>query len=147
MRGRRVLVHAAIFGLSDGLMSILGVVLDLRAHPDLVVWASVVAAVSAGASMAVGQYLSEDTDDGVPACVMLGAATAAGTVLPSLPYLWLRGGGAFAATGGICAALVLLVAAMRAHRQWRRFLLAVLLLAAVFGLTWACALAVPTGGA
>lgn len=139
--------RAAIFGLSDGLMSILGVVLGLRAHPELVVWASAVAAVSAGASMGVGQYLPEENNDSIGACVTLGAATAAGTILPSLPYLWLRGTAAFAATGGICAVLAVAVASMRAHGSRRRWWLAVGLLAAVFALTWACALAVPAGGA
>lgn len=146
MTARKALLAASIFGLSDGLMSILGVVLGLRAHPELVVWASLVAAVSSGASMGVGQYLPEETDDGVTACAVLGLATATGTLLPALPYLWLRGGAAFAVTGGICALLAVTVASMRANGSARRWWLAVGLLAGVFALTWACALAVPTGG-
>lgn len=146
MTRRAALLAASIFGLCDGMMSILGVVLDLRTHPELIPWAATVGAVSAGLSMAVGQFLS-DNEDGAAASLMLGAATAAGSILPALPYLLLRGAAAIGATGAICLALALVVARLRANGSARRALLALGLLAAVFAVTFGSALLAPTGGA
>lgn len=142
---RKALLAASIFGLCDGMMSILGVVFTLRAHPALVPWSASIGGVGAGLSMAVGQYLSEDTDDGIAACAVLGLATAVGSVLPALPYLGLRGAVAVWATGAICLGLACVVAALRANGSARRGALALGLLGGVFGVTLGCALAVPGG--
>lgn len=146
-RVRRALTAAAIFGLCDGEMSILGVVLDLRTHPELVPWAATVGAVSAGASMAVGQYVSDDNSDGAPACLVLGMATAIGSVLPAIPFLAARGSLAIGGTALVCLALAGVVAWLRSHGSAKRALLVLGLLAAVFAVTLTCALAAPTGGA
>lgn len=146
-RVRRALTAAAIFGLCDGEMSILGVVLDLRTHPELVPWAATVGAVSAGASMAVGQYVAEDNDNGVAACTVLGMATAVGSVLPALPFLALRGSLAVVGTALVCLVLAGVVARLRSRGSMLRALVVLALLAAVFGVTLACALLAPTGGA
>lgn len=142
---RKALLAASIFGLCDGMLSILGVVFSLRAHPELVPWSAAVGGIGAGLSMALGQYLSDDNDDGVPACLMLGGATTVGTVLPALPYLGLRGASAMWATGAICLVLACVVATLRAGGDRRRGFLALGLLGGVFGVTLACALAAPGG--
>lgn len=143
--GRKALIAASIFGLCDGMMSILGVIFTLRSHPALVPWSAAIGGVGAGLSMAVGQYVSADNDDGVPACLMLGLATSVGSVLPALPYLGLRGAPAIWSTGGICLVLVCVVAALRAGGRWRGGALVFGLLAGVFGVTLGCALAAPAG--
>lgn len=142
---RGALLAASVFGLCDGMMSILGVVFSLRAHPGLVPRAAAVGAVGAGLSMAVGQYLADDNDDGIPACLVLGLATAAGSVLPALPYLALRGAAAVWSTGGICLVLACVVAVLRGRGRAGRGALALGLLGGVFGVTLACALAAPGG--
>lgn len=144
---RRALYAASIFGICDGMMSILGVVLALRSHPELVPWAAAVGGIGAGLSMAVGQYLAEDTDDSIPACAVLGAATLAGSVLPALPFLVVRGPAAVWATGEVCTLLAAVVALLRGHGSLRRGLLALGLLGVVFTVTLLCALAAPGGTA
>lgn len=142
---RRALLAASIFGLCDGMMSILGVVFSLRAQSSLVPRAAAVGGVGAGLSMAVGQYLAQDNDNGVAASAALGLATAVGSVLPALPYLGLRGAGAIWSTGGICLVLACVVAVLRADGAVGRGALALGLLAGVFGVTLACALVAPGG--
>lgn len=147
MTARNALLGACIFGVCDGMLSILGVVFAARSQPGLVPWLATVGGIGAGLSMAAGQYLSEDNDDTIPASLVLGLATLVGSVLPSLPYLGLRGAMAIYATGGICAVLAVLVALLRANGSRRRALLALGLLAAVFAVTLGCALLAPVGGA
>jgi VIT1/CCC1 family predicted Fe2+/Mn2+ transporter len=143
--GRKALTAASIFGLCDGLMSILGVIFTLRAHPALVPWSAAIGGIGAGLSMAVGQYVSTDNDDGAPACLTLGLATSVGSVLPALPYLALHGAAAIWSTGAICFVLVCVVAVLRTGGRARRGVLVFGLLSGVFGVTLGCALAAPAG--
>lgn len=142
---RKALIAASIFGLCDGMLSILGVVFTLRSHPGLVPWSATIGGIGAGLSMAVGQYLSEDNDSSIGADLTLGLATTVGTVLPALPYLALHGAAAILATGAICLALACVVSGLRAGGKPRRGARALALLAGVFGVTLVCALAAPAG--
>lgn len=147
VRARRALFAASVFGICDGMTSILGVVVAARSHPEFVPWFATVGGIGAGLSMAVGQYVSEDNDDSVPADLTLGAATFVGSVLPSLPYLLLHGAPALALTAAICLALAILVGVLRAGGSLGRGVLVVGLLALVLAVTLGCALLAPTGGA
>lgn len=143
---RRALVAAAIFGVSDGMVSNLGVDFGLRAHPGLVVVVALLNALAGGLSMAGGRWASEDNNDGIVACLMLGLATSIGTVLPASPFLWLHGAAAIGATDGVCVAMILAVAAVRGAADRRRGVLVFVLLSLVVVITLVCALAAPTGG-
>ncbi len=142
---RKALLAASIFGICDGMMSILGVALDLRGHPEVVLRAALLGAVSAGLSMAVAQHLSEDNDSTLPAAIAIGISTAAGTALPALPCALLHGAAAIGGTGAVCGLLAVAVALLRGHGDARRILLALVLLASVFAVTVACTLLTPGG--
>jgi VIT1/CCC1 family predicted Fe2+/Mn2+ transporter len=110
-RSALALLGPAIFGGFDGANSILGVVQAVPAGQ--VVHAAALGAVSAGMSMAAGSYLSERSRSGLLRALVLGAATALGTLLPALPYLLWRGAAALA---GIGVVLVLFGAGIAAAR-------------------------------
>jgi VIT1/CCC1 family predicted Fe2+/Mn2+ transporter len=107
----------AVFGLFDGLTSALGLTLvaasRLSAHA--VISTAAALAVGAGASMAAGEYLHDEHGRLRPAAVN-GCATALGVLLPALPWLALRGLGAYAATLAIAACLGGLIARLRPER-------------------------------
>jgi VIT1/CCC1 family predicted Fe2+/Mn2+ transporter len=135
----------AIFGASDGLMSILGpVMFTASRYPRLVFPVALMGAVSASASMAAGEHMSEDRTDYAAAAVM-GAATFAGSVLPAAPWLAVSGTAAVCWSAAVCAAVALAVGRMRSWRR-HRYLETAAILAGVAGLTVACNLLIPAGG-
>ena len=144
---RRALLAMAVFGLCDGMLSIVGCILTARSQPHLVPWLATVGGIGAGLSMSLGRYLAEDNDDPIATHAMLGVATLVGTVLPSLPYLALHGTSAISVTGAVCLALSSVVAKLRSGGSWKRALFVLGLFAAVFAVTLVCALLAPTGGA
>lgn len=136
----------AAFGASDGLMSILGVVMFIASRsPSLVFPVAVMGAVSASYSMGAGEFLGQrQTDWG--AVPVMAAATFAGTVLPALPYLWSSG---WAALGQSAIACLLVALAVGHLRSWRRhrYLETVIVIGVGVALTVACNLVMPGGGA
>ena len=150
MTGLRALARrvsgTAVFGASDGLMSILGVVMFIASRsPSLVVPVAVMGAVSAACSMGAGEFLGQQTTDRAAVPVM-GAATFTGSVLPALPYLWTSGWAALAQSAVVCAVVAVAVGHLRSWRR-HRYAETVGVLAAVVAVTVACNLVMPGGGA
>ena len=101
---RAALLGPAIFGAFDGANTIIGVVRAVP--PGAVMHTALLGAVSAGVSMAAGAFLSQRGKDGSPgvvAALVLGVATAVGTILPALPYTMLAGWWALLGVGVVLA--------------------------------------------
>lgn len=146
-RRRAEVMAPIVFGLSDGMMSLLGVILYLLGHQSLIVPAAIMGGVSSGVSMAAGSWLS-DSDDGLGASLLMGAATGVGSVLPALPYLVARGAVALVAAAIICLLIAVLVSWLRQDRGTRTALLETVgVLSAVVAVVLLCGLAVPGGAA
>jgi hypothetical protein len=140
----RKLAGTAVFGGSDGLMSILGVVMFIASRsPSLVVPVAVMGAVSASYSMGAGEFLGQQQTDW-PAVPVMAAATFAGTVLPALPYLWSSGWAALVQSATACLLVALAVGHLRSWRP-HRYLETTAVIAVGVALTVACNLAMPGG--
>jgi VIT1/CCC1 family predicted Fe2+/Mn2+ transporter len=139
------LAGTAVFGASDGLISILGVVLFIASRqPDLVFPVAVMGAVSASYSMGAGEFLGQQETDW-PSVPAMAAATFAGSVLPAAPYLWSRGWAALAQSGAVCVLVAFAVGRMRSWRK-HKYLETVLVLAVGITITVACNLVMPGSG-
>jgi VIT1/CCC1 family predicted Fe2+/Mn2+ transporter len=114
VKSRNSLFRPAIFGLGDGCMSIVGVVLYLLGDQRIIFAAVLSGALSAALSMSGNEYLS-DSDNGLGASVVMGLATAAGGLLPAFPFLFWRGPAALTAMGLICLVIGLIVGIMRSR--------------------------------
>jgi VIT1/CCC1 family predicted Fe2+/Mn2+ transporter len=137
------LARPMIFGLCDGSLSILGVVLYASGHGTLVFPIAASGGLSAAVSMAGGEWLSASSD-GPAAAVMMGLATLAGSIIPALPYLFLRGWAAPAVAVVLLAAVAYVVARLRSHRE-HPYLETAAVLGAVLAVSVACALLMPGG--
>lgn len=113
---RRKLARPAIFGLADGTMSLLGVVLYLLGHQALIFPAALSGGISSALSMAGGEWLS-DSKNGLGASCVMGAATGLGAILPALPYAAGSGTAALACSIVICVLIGAVVALMRPMRS------------------------------
>ena len=109
------LARPAVFGLADGLMSMLGVVLYLSGHQNLVFPAALSGGISAALSMGGSEWLS-DSDSGLGASCVMGLATGVGAILPALPYAFTTGPLAVASSVAICVLIGAVVALMRPNR-------------------------------
>lgn len=89
MRGSPLL-RPSIFGAYDGLTVVLGVLLSLTGHPELVFPTALGVAIAEGVGMTAGEWLSNDQSTPLIAGVM-GGAVLIGGVAPAVPWLWLRG--------------------------------------------------------
>lgn len=118
----RLWLAPAVFGASDGSTTTVGALLTLAGHPGQVVPAAVGLSVAGAVGMAAGQWLSEDTDTGPGGAVAIGVATGLGTLLPALPYLWLRGWPAMALSMLVLTGIGALITVVRARggRSWLR---------------------------
>jgi VIT1/CCC1 family predicted Fe2+/Mn2+ transporter len=105
-----------IFGLADGMMSLLGVLLYLLGHASLIFPAALSGGISAALSMAGGEWLS-DSENGLGASCAMGAATGLGAVLPAIPFAVTSGSAALAASVVICTGIAVVVALMRVRRS------------------------------
>jgi VIT1/CCC1 family predicted Fe2+/Mn2+ transporter len=144
--GYRELASQAIFGSSDGLMSILGPIeFTASRYPHLVFPVAFMGAVSASASMAAGEQMSEEKET-LWAPAVMGAATFTGSVLPAVPWLFTRGVPAVCWSAAICVAVALMVGHLRSWRP-HRYAETLAVLACVAALTVACNLALPGGAA
>jgi VIT1/CCC1 family predicted Fe2+/Mn2+ transporter len=140
------LASQAIFGGSDGVMSILGpVMFTASRYPRLVFPVALMGAVSAAGSMAAGEHMSEERTD-YRAVAVMGAATFAGSVLPAFPYLFTSGIAAICCSAAVCLAVALGVGHLRSWRK-HRYAETVAILAFVAGLTVICNLFMPGGAA
>jgi VIT1/CCC1 family predicted Fe2+/Mn2+ transporter len=93
-RRHAALIGAGIFGALDGADSIIGIINGVPAGH--MVMACLGGAVSSGMSMGAFSWLGGEARTNA---AVTGVATAVGTLLPSLPYLWLHGSAAVAGVG------------------------------------------------
>jgi VIT1/CCC1 family predicted Fe2+/Mn2+ transporter len=127
-----------VFGLADGSMSIMGVVLYAAGHTGLVFPLAMSGGVSAAASMASGEWLSE-SESGPLAAVAMGLATLGGSILPAAPYAFTRGPVAPAISVMLLVFVAFIVARLREHRA-HPYLETGAALGVVLALSAACAL-------
>jgi VIT1/CCC1 family predicted Fe2+/Mn2+ transporter len=102
-------------GLADGTMSMLGVVLYLLHDQRLIFPAALSGGISSALSMAGGEWLS-DSENGLGASCVMGAATGLGAILPALPYAFGTGPAAVAESVVICLLIGLVVSLLRPDR-------------------------------
>lgn len=144
---RRSLARPVIFGVGDGMVSLLGTVWYLHGHPSLVLPAAISGGVTSAVSMAGFDALSDSTRSVAESCT-LGVATGVGCMLPALPYGILHGAAAVAASVVTCAALAVIIALIRPNRGRLLSLVEVLgVVALAFAAVIACGLFLPGGGA
>lgn len=149
MRGKRAaLFRPAIFGLGDGCMSVVGVVLYLLGDPKVIFATCLAGSISAALSMAGNDYLS-DSDDGFWPSVVMGLATFSGGILPALPFLFSSGSAALALMGSICFLLGAIVGFIRAKAStkrgfWTVFIGTLVIFAIIFGAVLAVAIGLPS---
>jgi VIT1/CCC1 family predicted Fe2+/Mn2+ transporter len=141
------LARPIIFGLGDGLVSLLGAVWYLSGHPTLVLGAAISGGITSAISRAGFDSLS-DSDRSVRESCTLGAATGVGCALPAVPYSFLHGVEAVAVSGTICVTIAVLIALMRPNRSRALSLLEVLgVVALAFAAVIVCGLFLPGGAA
>lgn len=137
----------AVFGATDGITVVVGVLLSLAHRPQLILAAALGVAVAEAVGMALGEWLS-DSDSGLGSSVVIGGATAAASIAPAIPYALAGPAVAVPASVGVFAALGGVIAWVRARqRGWGRALLETygVLVAAVVAV-WLCELLAPGGG-
>lgn len=144
---RSRLTRPAIFGLADGTMSLLGVVLYLLGHQAIIFPAALSGGISSALSMAGGEWLS-DSENGFAASLVMGGATGLGAVLPALPFAFASGAAAVAGSVVICVCIGVAVAFLRPHKSVPLALLETFgVLAAIFAVVLACGLFLPGSAA
>jgi hypothetical protein len=140
----RGVAGAAVFGASDGLMSILGSVMFTASRwPQLVFPIAFMGAVSAACSMGAGEFLGQEATNWAAVPVM-GAATFTGSVLPALSRLWSSGWAALAQSAA-CPAVAVAVGHLRSWRR-HRYAETVTVLALVVAVTVLCNHFMSAGG-
>lgn len=144
---RRDLLRPAVFGSFDGTASLLGVVVYLLfSHPGLIFPAAVSGAASSAVSMAGGEWLS-DSENGLAASVVMGAATFTGALLPAVPFAFGTGFAAAAVSAVICLGICVTVGRLRDNRGFGAALAETLgILLAVIAVTVLCGLFLPGAG-
>ncbi|HEY2088621.1 MAG TPA: hypothetical protein VGH54_21700 [Mycobacterium sp.] len=145
---RRRLARPVIFGLGDGMVSLLGTVFYLSGHQSLVLPGAISGGLTSAVSMAGFDWLSDDNDRGFGESAMLGIATGTGCVLPALPYAVCSGAAAMASSVVICLALGAGIALLRPNRGKGLSLLETGgVLAAAFAVVLLCVSYLPGGAA
>ena len=108
-----------IFGLADGMMSLLGVILYLLGHQDLIFLTAVSGAITSALSMGGSEFMS-DSDNGFSASAIMGAATGIGAILPALPFAFMRGTPAFVLMIVISFVIAVFVGWIRAKARGKK---------------------------
>jgi VIT1/CCC1 family predicted Fe2+/Mn2+ transporter len=114
----RELLRPSIFGMFDGLTSLLGVVIPLLRHDHILIFITCFGlAVSSAISMGLGEYLSSDKDTSrglrIKSSLYMAVFTGVGCFLPVVPYAFTSGSLAIAISIGIYLVLTLGVAGMK----------------------------------
>jgi hypothetical protein len=143
---RRSWIQPAVFGTFDGITSLLGVLLGLASHPALVLTAAIGVGTAEAVGMAAGQWQS-DSDDGLGAAAVIGAATGAGCIAPALPYAVLHGTAAAGSSAALILAITAAIGVARADagRRARAVAQSYAILAAVAAVVLAVHLPAPAG--
>ncbi len=144
---RASLARPAVMGLADGMMSLLGVVLYLTGHQHLIFPAALSGGISSALSMAGSEWLS-DSDNGLCASAVMGAATGLGAIAPAVPYAFTIGRVAVAESIVICVLIGVIVSALRPMRSLPMALAETFgVLAVIFAVVLACGLILPGSAA
>src|ERR1700733_2616956 len=110
------LTRPAVFGAFDGAASLIGFAISpAMTHPSLIFPAAVSGALTSAVSMGGGEFLS-DSDSGWAASAVMALATFTGALAPAIPFAFTRGLAAVAWCALICAAVIVVVAALRPNR-------------------------------
>ena len=145
MRGTSRAARPAVFGLADGMMSLLGVVLYLLGHQNLIFPAALSGGISSALSMAGGEWLS-DSENGLAASCVMGGATGLGAILPALPYAVVTGPAAVASSIVICVLIGFTVSVLRPNRGLGMAMVETFgVLLAIFAAVLLCGLILPGG--
>lgn len=139
-----------MFGGFDGATSVVGVILTLTGHSGQVIPAAVGLAAAGGVGMCAGQWLSDDDDAGPVQAVVIGIATAIGTLLPATPYMMATGTAAMLASAAILVLIGAVITAVRTRTSSRTAVRAAAetygVLVAVCAAVALCAVATGAGG-
>lgn len=133
------LFRPAIFGLADGMMSVLGSILFLLGYQHLIVPVALLGGLSAGLSMANGELMS-DSEHGWADATVMGIATFLGTFAPAVPFLFATGWPAMTGLVGVCLVIGVIVGIMRGrqcdeHSMFQEVTMTILTLLVIFGIT------------
>jgi VIT1/CCC1 family predicted Fe2+/Mn2+ transporter len=144
------LFRPALFGLSDGMMSILGSVLYLLHHPSWIVPVALLSGLANALSMGGGEFLS-DNDTGFWGAFVMGIATGSGAVLPAIPFMFGHGPLAIGIMVAVCLCIGVIVGGMRKQNCMKHSLAyeittTLALLALIFGAVAGLSLVIPAGG-
>ncbi|MFJ5532511.1 VIT1/CCC1 transporter family protein [Streptomyces sp. NPDC093261] len=110
------LANPVVFGILDGLTTLLGVLLSEARYPGLILHTAIAVSVAGAVGMGFGQWLSSAEGHllRVAKALAIGASTACGSILPALPYAALPLGWARPASAAIFLALGCLISLVRA---------------------------------
>lgn len=138
-----------IFGAFDGVTAVLGVLVSLlNQSPHILVRACVGLSIASAIGMGFGQYTG-DSERKISSAVAIGLATAAGTMLPVVPFLFLSKSLAIVVATGLVVLLGVAIGWQRSKEQPKKIAygqtFALLLLAT--GVNVAVAVIFPGGGA
>ena len=128
---RRLFKRQAVFGMSDGVAIILGLLVTLAGQPHALFRAALGASLAELVGMTAGQWLS-DGESGFWAALINGGAACAACLIPALPALAGKG-------IGVGAAAVILVVAVAAVISWLRPEKGVLAVVQTYGILLAAA--------
>jgi VIT1/CCC1 family predicted Fe2+/Mn2+ transporter len=106
----------AVFGAFDGLTCLLGVLFPLLHDPHLVLHTALGVGLAETVGMAAGEWQSE-SDNGLGASLVIGAAAGCGAVVPALPFGFLPAGPARWVSIVLLLTVTGLIAALRAERR------------------------------
>ena len=145
------LLKPSIFGMFDGLTSLLGVFIPLLRYEHLLVFITCLGlAVSSAISMGLGEFLSSNKDiltkTRTTSSLYMGLFTGIGCFLPVIPFLFIGGTLAVCLSITIYLLLTLTVAFMKSGELgWKKSLIQTFLVSAIaVGLVIAATVLLPT---
>lgn len=109
-----------IFGSADGLVAWLGIIAGLAVSRQAsgAIWhAALGVGLAESVGMTLGQYWSAK-EDGLPAALACGLASCAACVTPAVPYIFLHGATALAASVALTVAIGALICWLRPEKGW-----------------------------
>lgn len=143
-------LKASIFGMFDGLTSLLGVLIPLLAFSHLLIFSTCMGlAVSSAISMGLGEYLSSDKDlpriGRIRSSLYMGVFTGIGCGLPAIPFAFFSGAVALILAGILYLLATLIVAWMKVSDMgWRSALITTFMVSFVaVGLVFGATLLLP----
>lgn len=138
--GLSILRQPVTFGSADGLTVLIGLLISLAGDPHALVRGAVGAGVAELVGMSAGQWLSDEGAGPVPA-VANGSSSLVACLVPALPFLWLHGTTAIAASVVLVTGIATLITFMRKEHGFRAFAMTFGILALAAVLCWAASLA------